>query len=113
MTAFTATFSTVYSHASRVPVGRMRPTTRSAGWLVPASIAATRSSVGRMIGSWSVQPCSRNCRCRLSSLAGSTKRGVLRPKLTCAASAADTGRVIPSSTSLMNGRPVIASVPST
>jgi hypothetical protein len=80
---------------------------------VPASIVATRSSVGRTIGSWSVQPCSRNCRCRLSSLAGSTKRGVLRSKLTCAASSADTGLVIASITSLMNGRPEIASTPST
>src|SRR6202140_5638745 len=55
ITAFTATFSTVYSHDPRFGVGCMRPTTLSAGWLVAASIAATRSCVGSTIGSWSVQ----------------------------------------------------------
>src|SRR6266540_61611 len=41
ITALTATFSTVYSHASRNRVGRMRPTTSSGFREVPASIAAT------------------------------------------------------------------------
>ena len=50
MTAFTATFSTVNSHASRVCVGRIRPTTSARAWLVAASIASTRSSVGSTIG---------------------------------------------------------------
>src|SRR6185437_17101027 len=50
ITAFTATFSMVYSQNSRKLAGRIRPTTSSGLWLVPASIAATRSSVGRMIG---------------------------------------------------------------
>jgi len=50
MTAFTATFSTVYSQNSRNEVGRIRPTISSGGWLVPFSIAATRSSVGSTIG---------------------------------------------------------------
>ena len=38
MTALTATFSTVYSQASRKCVGRMWPTTSSGLWLVAASI---------------------------------------------------------------------------
>src|SRR5687767_10835256 len=50
ITAFTATFSTVYSHASRKCVGRMRPTTSFGFRLVARSIAATRSSVGSTIG---------------------------------------------------------------
>jgi len=50
ITAFTATFSTVKSHISRKPVGRICPTTSSGAWLVPASIASTRSSVGSTIG---------------------------------------------------------------
>src|SRR6266568_6149751 len=55
MTALTAIFSTVNSQASRKLVGRRRPTTWSGEWLVPESIRATRSSVGRMIGRQSVQ----------------------------------------------------------
>src|SRR5438046_10052968 len=51
MTAFTATFSTVYSQYSRKCVERMWPTTSSGRWLVWASISATRASVGRTIGS--------------------------------------------------------------
>jgi len=50
MTAFTATFSTSNCQASRVEVGRMRPTISSGRWLVPASMACTRSSVGKTIG---------------------------------------------------------------
>ncbi len=55
ITAFTATFSTVYSHWPRLAVACMRPTISSGLWLVCASIAATRSSVGSTIGSVSVQ----------------------------------------------------------
>ena len=55
ITAFTATFSTVYSQYSRKWVDRMRPTTSSGVRRVAASIAATRSSVGSTIGSMSVQ----------------------------------------------------------
>src|SRR4030095_8247006 len=55
ITALTATFSTVNSHASRNAVGRSRPTILSGGWLVPLSIASTRASVGSTIGSESVQ----------------------------------------------------------
>src|SRR6185369_7835947 len=47
ITALTATFSTVHSHQPRLAVICMRPTTLSGLWLVPASICATRSSVGR------------------------------------------------------------------
>ena len=55
ITAFTATRSTVYSQASRKWVGRIRPTTSSGRRLVPASMAATRSSVGSTMGRQSVQ----------------------------------------------------------
>src|SRR5262245_1232003 len=55
ITAFTATFSTVYSQNSRNWVGRMWPTTSSGLWLVAFSIASTRASVGSTIGSASVQ----------------------------------------------------------
>jgi hypothetical protein len=55
ITAFTATFSTVNSQNSRKEVGRNRPTTLSGLWLVPLSIAATRSSVGKVTGRKSVQ----------------------------------------------------------
>jgi hypothetical protein len=78
MTALTATFSTVYSQNSRNCVGRMCPTTSSGLWLVCASISATRSSVGRTMGSMSVQWLSMNRRCRLRSVSGSTNRGVVR-----------------------------------
>ncbi len=50
ITAFTATFSTVYSQNSRKEVGRILPTTLSPGWLVPVSLASTRASVGSVIG---------------------------------------------------------------
>src|SRR6476661_2561326 len=50
ITALTATFSTVNSQNSRNEVGRNLPTTSSGLWLVPLSIAATRSSVGSVIG---------------------------------------------------------------
>ena len=78
ITALTATFSTVSSQNSRNAVGRSRPTTLSGGWLVPLSIAATRSSVGRMTGRKSVQLFSRNSRWRLSSVSGASSRGVER-----------------------------------
>src|SRR6516225_7962745 len=78
MTAFTATFSTVYSHETRNSTGCMRPTISSGLRLVCASIAATRFSVGRTMGSPSVQLFSRNWRCRLSSVSGSSRRGVVR-----------------------------------
>src|SRR5580692_11782452 len=54
ITALTATFSTVYSHSPRLAVGCILPTTSCGEWLVRASIAATRSSVGRTIGRPSV-----------------------------------------------------------
>src|SRR5262249_24096601 len=78
MTAFTATFSTVYSQAARNSGGCICPTTSSGLWLVCASMAATRCSVGRTMGSPSVQLFSRNWRCRLSSVSGSRTRGVVR-----------------------------------
>ena len=71
ITAFTATFSTVYSQNSRNEVGRIRPTISSGAWLVPFSIAATRASVGSVIGRQSVQWFCRNRCCRFSSLSGS------------------------------------------
>src|SRR5512138_1663966 len=78
MTAFTATFSTVYSQWARNSVACMRPTISSGLRLVAASIAATRCSVGSTIGSPSVHRFSRNWRCRLSAVSGSTSRGVVR-----------------------------------
>src|ERR1700722_15325236 len=75
MTAFTATCSTVYSHATRNLTGCRWPTISSPAWLVCASIAATRFSVGSTIGSLSVQSFSRNNRCRFSSVSGSSRRG--------------------------------------
>src|SRR5258707_13085249 len=77
MTAFTATCSTVYSHATRNLTGCRWPTIPSAAWLVCASISATRFSVGRTIGSLSVQLLSRNSRCRFSSVSGASVRGVV------------------------------------
>jgi hypothetical protein len=50
ITAFTATFSTVYSHASWGGDGRMEPTPSSGLWLVALSISATLPSVGSTIG---------------------------------------------------------------
>src|SRR5262245_48599735 len=55
MTALTATVSTLYSHASRSPVTLILPTISVGACLVFLSIAATRSSVGMMMGSWSDQ----------------------------------------------------------
>src|SRR5215467_7139181 len=78
ITAFTATFSTVYSQATRNSVGCICPATSSGLRLVCASMAATRFSVGRTMGSPSVQLFSRNCRWRLSSVSGSSRRGVVR-----------------------------------
>ena len=77
MTAFTATFSTVYSQYSRKCVERIRPTTSSGRRLVWASIAATRSSVGRTMGSLSVQSLSRKRWWRFTSLSGSTSHPLL------------------------------------
>ena len=54
ITAFTATFSTSKCQYSMPIVGRSLPTISSGAWLVPASIASTRSSVGRTIGRKSV-----------------------------------------------------------
>src|SRR5450631_704631 len=78
MTAFTATFSTVYSQATRNSTGCRWPTISSGARLVWASMAATRFCVGNTIGSLSVQSFSRNARCRLSSVSGSSRRGALR-----------------------------------
>src|SRR5262245_16658149 len=55
ITAFTATCSTVSVHWPRLAVACMRPTILSGLWLVPRSMAATRSSVGSTIGKLSVQ----------------------------------------------------------
>ena len=55
MTALIATVSTVYSHASRSPVTLILPTISPGACLVFLSIAATLSSVGMMMGSWSDQ----------------------------------------------------------
>src|SRR3954464_15189029 len=60
ITALTATCSTVSVHCPRLAVACMRPTTLSGLWLVPASMAATRSSVGSTIGRLSVQWFSKN-----------------------------------------------------
>ena len=113
MTAFTATFSTVYSQYSRKWVERMRPTTSSGLRRVAASIAATRSSVGSTIGSLSVQLLSRKRRWSSSSVSGSTSLGVERSNSTGPRSFSSNGWVSPSTTSCMTGRPVIGSVPST
>ena len=113
ITALTATFSTVYSQYSRNWVERMCPTTSSGLWLVCASISATRSSVGRTIGSLSVQLFSRNSWCRLSSVSASTSRGVERSNLISFRSIAFGGRVSPSMTSCITGRPLIGLLPST
>src|ERR1700740_3475544 len=72
--AFTAPFSTVYSQNSRNEVGLIRPTISSGAWLVPFSIAVTRSSVGNVIGRQSVQWFCRNSCCRFSSLSGLSNR---------------------------------------
>ena len=113
ITALTATFSTVYCQASRVEVGRMWPTTVSGLRLVPSSIASTRFSVGRMIGSMSVQRFSTKSWCRFSSLSGSTKRGVERSKACVRVSSVEGARVSAAMTSPMKGRPVMSSGPST
>ena len=112
ITAFTATFSTVYSQVSRKLPARMRPTTLSGGWLVALSIAATRSSVGSTIGKKSVHRFSMNSWARFSSVSVGRSRGVVRSKVAPARSASSSGWVSPSSTSCMNGRPDTASAPS-
>ncbi|MGQ0545032.1 MAG: hypothetical protein ACT4P3_06800 [Betaproteobacteria bacterium] len=112
ITAFTATFSTVNSHASRNAVGARRPTTSSGVRRVPRSIAATRSSVGSMTGRKSVHLLSMNSCCRPSSLAGGRRRGVERSKATPFRSFSSSGRVRPSSTSCMKGRFATGSTPS-
>ena len=112
ITALTATFSTVYSQVSRKLPARMRPTTLSGGWLVALSIAATRSSVGSTIGRKSVQRLSRNSWRRLSSVSGGTSRGVERSNVAPVRSASSSGRVNPSITSCMKGRPETWSLPS-
>ena len=81
----------------------MRPTTLSGGWLVPLSIAATRSSVGSTIGRKSVQRFSRNSFSRFSSLSGGSSRGVVRSNVAPARSASSSGRVRPSITLLHEG----------
>ena len=65
------------------------------------------------IGSMSVHRFSRKTRWRFSSLSGSHSRGVDRSKTTDLSSAASNGRVRPSMTSCMTGRPVMGSLPST
>src|SRR5580704_301803 len=70
ITAFTATCSTVNCHAARNSTGCKWPTISSRAWLVPASIASTRSRVGNVIGNLSVQLLSRNSFWRLSSVSG-------------------------------------------
>src|SRR5439155_1085887 len=78
MTALTATFSTVNSQSTRNWFERMCPTTSSGLRLVWASISATRFSVGKTIGSLSVQLFSKKRRCRFSSPSLSTSLGVER-----------------------------------
>ena len=80
MTALMATFSTVYSSLSWWTVMVMRPMTSSGLADVPVSMCATRSSVGRMIGSPSVQPFSRNSWWYPSSLSGLSSRGRSAPR---------------------------------
>ena len=113
ITALTATFSTVYAQCSRKCVERMRPTISSGRRRVRASMAATRASVGRTIGSMSVQRFSRKSRWRLSSVSGSTSRGVPRSNSAGPSSSASNGRVRPLTTSCITGRPLIGSRPST
>ena len=112
ITALTATFSTVSSQNSRNEVGRSRPTTLSGGWLVPLSMAATRSSVGRMTGRKSVQLFSMNSFWRLSSVSGASSRGVERSNDRPLRSSSSSGRVSASITSCMNGRRETGSLPS-
>ena len=56
----------------------MRPITSSGAWLVAASIASTRFSVGRTIGRKSVHLDSSNNARKFLFVSRSTKRGVLR-----------------------------------
>ena len=96
-----------------IAVGCMWPTISSGAWLVCASIAATRSSVGSTIGSLSVQLFSRNSCCRLSSVSGSSRRGVDSPDLDGRHARRPAPLVSASTTSCMTGRPVIGSLPLT
>jgi hypothetical protein len=107
ITAFTATFSTVYSQYSRKCVERMRPTTSSGRRRVPASMAATRSSVGSTMGRPSVQCWSRNSRSSRSGESGPTSRSLVRSNSAGPSSPSRGGRVSPSTTSCITGRPVI------
>ena len=113
ITAFTATFSTVNSQCWRNWFERKCPATSSGFRLVWASISATRFSVGKMIGSLSVQLLSRNRRCRFSSASASTSLGVERSNLISLTRSPSAGRVSPSMTSCMTGRPLIGLLPST
>ena len=113
ITAFTATFSTVYCQYSRKCVERIRPTISSGLRRVRASMAATRSSVGSTMGRPSVQRFSRNSCSRFSAVSGSTSRGVERSNSIGPRSASVKGCVNPSTTSCMTGRPVMGSTPST
>ena len=81
ITALTATCSTVNSQCWRNWFERRWPATSSGLWLVCASISATRFSVGRTMGSLSVQLFSKNTRCKLSSVSASTNLGVETLKL--------------------------------
>ena len=113
ITALTATFSTVNPQNSRKAVGRMRPTTSSGAWLVPASIACTRSSVGSTIGRKSVQRSSANRARRLSSVSASSSGGAERSNDMPLRSSSPSGLVSPSMTCCMNGPPLTGSSPST
>jgi hypothetical protein len=113
MTALTATFSTVNSQNSRKAVGRMRPTISSGAWLVPASIACTRSSVGSTIGRKSVQRSSANRARRLSSVSDSSSAGAERSNDTPLRSSSPSGLVSPSMMCCMNAPPLTGSSPST
>ena len=75
-----------------------------------ASIASTRSSVGRTIGRKSVQLLSMKSCWRLSSVSGSSSRGIDRSKERPVASSASSGCVSPSISSCTNGRPLTGSV---
>src|SRR6516165_5031237 len=112
ITAFTATFSTVYSQNSRNEVGRILPTTSSGEWLVPLSIAATRASVGNVIGKKSVQRLSVNVCRKFSSVSAGNSRGVERSNDTPLKSSAASAPVNPSTTSCIKGRPEVGSLPS-
>ena len=107
ITAFTATFSTVYSQCSRKCVERIRPTTSSGFRRVPSSMPPPAP---RWAARWAACP-SSGCRgraargsprCparRAAGSSGRTRAGLGQPP--------SKGRVRPSTTSCMTGRPVI------